>query len=437
MSASERDPSKGTGTRMSEQVQQNSFTRYQIFIIAVLAFIQFTVILDFIIVAPLGALLMSTFNITPGEFGSIVSAYAFSAGLSGILAAGFADRYDRKKFLLFFYVGFIIGTFLCGIADSFIFLLGARIITGIFGGVIASVSLAIVADLFPLNIRSRVMGFVQMSFAVAQVAGIPLGIYLANTLGWHAPFMLIVAIGIPAGIAMMKLVRPINEHLAAAGTERPNAFRHLSRTITAPQYTASFITTAMLTLGGFLMMPFSSAFLVYNVGIAQEQLPLVFIFTGLSTIIVLPIVGRISDSFGKLRVFTAGSLLASVMIIIYTHLGITPLWEVIIINVIFFAGMMSRMIPATTLMTGIPELTDRGAFMSISSSLQQMSGGIGSVIAGMIIIRTESGVLQMYDVLGYATVALMLGGALMMRIVNRQVEAKAAAVIAANGEIHH
>ncbi|MBP9211312.1 MAG: MFS transporter [Bacteroidetes bacterium] len=423
---------------MSEQAKQSIFTRYQIFIIAVLAFIQFTVILDFIIVAPLGALLMSTFSITPGEFGSIVSAYAFSAGLSGFLAAGFADRYDRKKFLLFFYAGFIIGTFLCGIADSFAFLLGARIITGIFGGVIASVSLAIVADLFPLNIRSRVMGFVQMSFAVAQVAGIPLGIYLANNFGWHAPFMLIVAIGIPAGIAMMKLVRPINEHLAAAGTERPNAFRHLATTISAPQYTSSFITTAMLTLGGFLMMPFSSAFLVYNVGITQEELPLVFIFTGLSTIIVLPIVGRISDSIGKLRVFTAGTLLASVMIIIYTHLGITPLWEVIVLNVILFAGMMSRMIPATTLMTGIPDLTDRGAFMSISSSLQQVSGGVGSVIAGMIIIRTESGALQMYDVLGYATVALMLGGAVMMRIVNRQVEAKGAATaVTISGEVHH
>lgn len=402
-----------------------SFSRYQIFIIAVLAFIQFTVILDFIIIAPLGALLMDILSITPGQFGSIVSAYAFSAGISGFLAAGFADRYDRKKFLLFFYAGFMVGTFLCGIATNFLFLLLARIVTGIFGGVIASVSLAIVADLFPLNVRSRVMGFVQMSFAVAQVAGIPLGVFLANEIGWHAPFMLIVGIGVPAGIAMMKLVRPIDEHLAAANASRSNAFVHLWKTISHSPYHASFITTAMLTLGGFLLMPFSSAFLVYNVGIAQDHLPLVFMFTGLATIVILPIVGRISDTIGKLKVFIAGSIIASVMIVVYTNLGITPLWEVIVINVIFFSGMVSRMIPSTTLMTAVPDLSDRGAFMSVSSSLQQVSGGIASVIAGMVIVQAGSGPLENYNLLGYVCVILMLATTGMMTIVNRQVLEKA------------
>lgn len=409
---------------MSETQNEKTFSRYQIFIIAVLAFIQFTVILDFIIIAPLGALLITMLDISPAQFGSIVSAYAFSAGISGFLAAGFADRYDRKKFLLFFYAGFMAGTFLCGIASDFVFLLAARIVTGIFGGVIASVSLAIIADLFPLNKRSRVMGFVQMSFAVAQVAGIPLGIYLANEIGWHAPFMLIVGIGIPAGIAMMKLVRPINEHLAVPNDTRNNAFIHMWNTISHRHYQIGFATTTLLTLGGFLMMPFSSAFLVYNVAIAQEQLPLVFMFTGLAVIIILPVVGRFSDSIGKLPVFVAGTVLASIMIVIYVNLSITPLWEVIVINVILFAGMMSRMIPATTMMTAIPDMKDRGAFMSISSSLQQVSGGIASVIAGMIIVQVGQGPLQNYDVLGYATVTLMFIGAGMMVRVNSLVEQK-------------
>jgi len=409
---------------MTDQQTKKIFTRYQMFIIAVLAFIQFTVILDFIIIAPLGALLMKVLDITPGQFGSIVSAYAFSAGIAGFLAAGFADKYDRKKFLLFFYAGFIFGTFLCGIATSFYFLLIARIITGIFGGVIASVSLAIVADLFPLNVRSRVMGFVQMSFAVAQVAGIPLGIYLANIIGWHAPFMMIVGIGIPAGIAMMKLVRPIDEHLSMQSAVSSGAFVHLRNTLSQKHYVTAFITTALLTIGGFLMMPFSSAFLVFNVAISQDQLPLVFMFTGLSTIIILPIVGRISDSIGKISVFTAGTVLAAIMIAIYVNLGVTPLWEVILINVILFAGMMSRMIPATTLMTAVPELVDRGAFMSVSSSLQQVSGGIASVIAGMIIVQSGTGPLEHYDILGYACITLMFVGAGMMYFINKHVEEK-------------
>ena len=404
--------------------KEKIFTRYQIFVIAVLAFIQFTVILDFIIIAPLGALLMKIMDVTPAQFGSIVSAYAFSAGISGFLAAGFADKFDRKKFLLFFYTGFIVGTFLCGIATNFFFLLIARIITGIFAGVIASVSLAIVTDIFDLNVRSRVMGFIQMSFAVAQVAGIPLGIYLANVIGWHAPFMLIVGIGIPAGIIMMRLVRPIDAHLSVERPVDHNAFTHLRKTISQPHYLKAFATTATLTLGGFLMMPFSSAFLVNNILIPQANLPLVFMFTGMATIIVLPIVGRISDKFGKFRVFTIGTIIASMMIVIYTNLSETPLWEVVIINVVFFAGLMSRMIPATTLMTAIPELTDRGAFMSISSSLQQVSGGIASVFAGMIIVQTSTGSLQHYDVLGYICVALMFVGVAMMYSINKYVESR-------------
>ncbi len=412
---------------MTQPPPAPTFSRYQIFIIAVLAFIQFTVILDFIIIAPLGALLMEIMQITPGQFGWIVSAYAFSAGISGFLAAGFADRFDRKKMLLFFYAGFIVGTLLCAVAWNFPLLLAARIITGIFGGVIASVSLAIVADLFALNVRSRVMGFIHMSFAVAQVAGIPLGIFLANEIGWHAPFFLIVAIGVPAGAAMHKLVRPIDAHLAAGGAGTTNAFGHLLATISQPFYQKGFLTTTLLTLGGFLLMPFSSAFLVHNVGILQEELPLVFMFTGLATIVLMPVVGRLSDSIGKLRVFLAGTAIAAVMVIVYTNLTVTPLWEVILLNVIFFVGMVSRMIPATTVMTAIPELTDRGAFMSISSSLQQVSGGIASIIAGWIIVQESTGTLIHYDTLGYITVSMMLIGAWMMIIVHRQVDLKQSA----------
>lgn len=409
---------------MTDTLNKKIFTRYQIFIIAVLAFIQFTVILDFIIIAPLGALLMKTMGVSPAQFGSIVSAYAFSAGISGFLAAGFADKYDRKKFLMFFYAGFLLGTLFCGLAPNYYTLLAARIITGIFGGVIASVSLAIVTDIFEMNVRSRVMGFIQMSFAVAQVAGIPLGIYLANVIGWHAPFILIVGIGVPAGIAMMRLIRPINTHL---GIERPadhSAFRHLQKTISHPEYLKAFATTALLTIGGFLMMPFSSAFLVNNIGIAQQELPYVFMFTGFATIIILPLVGRISDTIGKFRIFVIGTVVAGIGIIYYTNLSVTPLWQVVVINVILFAGIMSRMIPATTLMTAVPDLADRGAFMSVSSSLQQISGGIASVFAGMIIVQSNQGPLQNYDVLGYTCVTMMVAGIGMMYVINTMVEKK-------------
>ena len=191
----------------------NGFTPYQKFVVASLAFLQFAVILDFMIVAPLGALVMPALDMSPRQFGFIVSAYAFSAGASGLLVAGFADRYDRKKLLLFFYTGFVLGTFWCGLANSFHALLAARIVTGIFGGVIGSVVLAIATDLFEPSQRGRVMGFIQTAFAASQILGLPAGIYFANRWDWHAPFRAMVAIGIAAGLVVAWKLRPVAAHL--------------------------------------------------------------------------------------------------------------------------------------------------------------------------------------------------------------------------------
>src|SRR3954467_10379969 len=190
-----------------------TFTRYQKFVIATLAFLQFTLILDFMIISPLGAMMMPTLHITPQQFGLAVSSYAFSAGASGLLASGFADRFDRKRLLLFFYVGFILGTLLCGLAGSYPALLLGRIVTGLFGGVIGSVVLAIATDLFPLQMRGRVMGFIQTAFAASQVLGLPAGLYVANRWDWHAPFLAILAVAVPAGLVIAFFMKPVSAHL--------------------------------------------------------------------------------------------------------------------------------------------------------------------------------------------------------------------------------
>jgi len=209
---------------MQAKPVNNELTTYQKGIIAILAFIQFTVVLDFMVLSPLGAQLLTELKITTAQFGWVVSAYAFSAGLSGLLTAGFADRYDRKKILMFFYSGFVLGTLFCGLAPDYQMLLLARIVTGIFGGVISSVGFAIITDLFDWQVRGRVMGFVQMSFAASQVLGIPVGLYLANHFGWHSPFQMIVGISVLVGLFMMVYMKPITAHLQLK-TER-NAFQH-------------------------------------------------------------------------------------------------------------------------------------------------------------------------------------------------------------------
>src|SRR3954469_13121362 len=223
---------------VESQERSRGFTRYQTILVALLALVQFTIIIDFMIMSPLGAILMPALDITAAQFGVAVSAYAFSAGTSAVLAAGFADRFDRKRLLLFFYAGFTLGTLLCALAPNYHLLLLGRIVTGLFGGVIGSVVLAIITDLFPLHLRGSVMGFVQTAFAASQVLGIPTGLFLANHWSWHVSFGAIVGLSIVAMVAILFVMRPVNAHLRLK--QDSNAFRHLIATVGQPRYTPAF-----------------------------------------------------------------------------------------------------------------------------------------------------------------------------------------------------
>lgn len=387
--------------------------------IAVLAILQFTIILDFMVLSPLSAILLEEMNITTAQFGWVVSAYAFSAGASGLLAAGFADRFDRKKLLLFFYTGFIIGTFLCGIAPSYNLLLAARIVTGLFGGVIGSVSYAIITDIFELKVRGRVMGFVQMAFATSQVLGIPIGLYMANWMDWHAPFLLIVGVSIIVYVAILIKMKPVDDHLALQTVQSP--FRHLTKTVSQLRYLKGFGATTLLATGGFMLMPFGAAFAVNNLGITMEQLPLIYMVTGIVSMIGGPIIGKLSDQIGKMRMFVIGSVLSLVLVVYYTNLGITPLWFLIVLNAILFLGITSRMIASSALMTAVPDPADRGAFMGVNASVAQISGGIASAIAGMIVFQNETGYIERYPVLGIIVAVSMIITIGMMGMINRDI----------------
>lgn len=403
----------------------SAFTPYQKFVVLILALTQFTVVLDFMILSPLGDILMKSLNMGTKQFGSVVSAYAISAGISGFLAAGFADKHDRKKLLLFFYVGFIAGTLFCGLANSYHTLFLARIMTGVFGGVIGSISMAIVTDLFPIQQRGRVMGFVQMAFAGSQILGIPTGIYLATRFNWHATFFMVVILALFIGLAIAFRLKPVADHLKLQ-TET-NALKHLCKTIGKSDYRIGFLATSMLSLGGFMLMPFTSAFLVNNVLIPQEHLPIIFLCTGIASIVIMPVIGRISDRVDKFKLFVVGSMMAIVMTLIYTNLGPVPIWLVIGINMLLFMGIMSRMVPAMTLNSAVPEASDRGAYMSVNSSLQQMAGGFAAMFAGLVVSQpAKASPLQHFNVLGYMMTGIILTSILLMYRVSKLVKQKPA-----------
>ncbi len=388
-------------------VLSKTFTSYQKIIIFLLAILQFTIVLDFMILAPLGDILMKSMNMSTKQFGTVVSAYAISACISGIFAAGFADKFDRKKLLLFFYAGFILGTYFCAISYNYETLFIARIITGLFGGVIGSISMAIITDIFSIHQRGKVMGFVQMAFGGSQILGIPIGLVLANYWSWHATFYMVLILSILLGIALVMKLNPLTEHLKLINNK--NALQHLLQTIKKKDYRIGFLATALLSMGGFMIMPFSTAFIVNNIHIAQSQVAIIFFFTGIFSIIIMPIVGKLSDKYDKLMIFGIGTIIAIVMVVMYTHLSPVPIWLVIIVNIVLFIGIMSRMVPATALNSAVPDAYDRGAYMSINSSLQQFAGGIAALFSGLVVVqKSKNSPIENFDVLGYVMVVLML-----------------------------
>ncbi|MDQ6481429.1 MFS transporter [Dyadobacter sp. LHD-138] len=411
------------------ETSPNTFTGYQKFIIAILAIVQFTVILDFMVLSPLGAILLKELSITTAQFALVVSAYAFSAGAAGLLAAGFADKFDRKKILLFFYAGFIFGTLLCGIAPDYEFLLMARVVTGIFGGVMSSISFAIITDLFAIQFRGRVMGFVQMALASSQVFGIPLGLFLANLYNWHAPFQMIVGLSIVVAVVIFMYMKPIDAHLKLQN--KANAFQHLKAIFSNPNYLKAFAATTLLATGGFMLMPFGSAYGVHNLGIDITQLPYLYMVTGVCMLFTSPMLGKLSDQIGKFKMFIAGSVITSIMTLIYCNLGVTPLWAIMILNVLLFVGITGRMISASALMTAVPEPRDRGGFMGVNASVQQIAGGVASIIAGLIVKETSSGYLDNYDTLGNVVVLAVFLTIFLMYNLHKYILTKPVAVVTA------
>ncbi len=389
------------------KTEKTAFNSYQILVITILALTQFTVVLDFMVMSPLGDKLMKAMHLSTKQFGIAMFSYAFSAGISGFLTAGFADSFDRKKLLLFFYIGFIVGTLFCGLANTYPLLIAARVFTGLFGGVIGSISMAIVSDLFTLEQRGRVMGFMQMGFGASQVLGIPISLYIANRWGWQSPFFMIVVLAFIIWIVLTIKLKPITKHLEIKNKD--NALKHLIHTISQKNYRIGFLATALMSLGGFMIMPWGSVYAVNNLGVTEEQLPFLFMISGVATLIIMPVIGKLSDKINKFKLFTIASAWMIMVVLIYANLVPVPFWIVVLLNVLMMMGVMARMIPSVALVSALPELHDRGAFMSINSSLQQLAGGIAAAIGGMIVVQKDNfSPIEHYDTLALV-VAVFVG----------------------------
>lgn len=372
----------------------------------VLAAVNFTHIMDFMIMMPLGPQLMALFQISPQQFGFAVSAYSITAAFSGFASAFFVDRFDRQKLLLFAYIGFVIGTFSCAFAPTYELLVGARILAGLFGGMIGAQVLSIVSDMFGYERRASAMGILMTAFSLASVAGVPTGLWLAARYSWHMPFLAIGGLGVLVIFCIIFWVPPVNKHLVEGGP-KGNPLDVLTNIFKTPNQMRALTLSIVLMMGHFSIIPFIAPALVGNAGFRQDQIFLIYLVGGALTIFSSPLVGKIADQRGKYPVFVVFALFSLVPILLITNLTPTPLWVILAISGMFFIAANGRMIPTQAIVSGVVSPQQRGGFMSINSSVQQLSTGIAANIAGLIVSEGPNGRIEHYNWVGYFSIVLI------------------------------
>ncbi|MBK7439760.1 MAG: MFS transporter [Saprospiraceae bacterium] len=381
-------------------------------IIFLLAAINFTHILDFMIMMPLGNYLMPYFNISPGKFSILVGAYTLTAAVSGFVAAFFVDNYDRKKILIYAFVGFLIGTLACGLAPSYSLLVLARILAGLFGGLIGAQVLAIISDIFGYERRGMAMGAVMSSFAIASTLGVPFALYLANAISWHAPFILVGVLGIGLIPLLVKYIPEMKEHVQDKGSSKLKILREV---IHNPKQVWALIFSSSIMLGHFLIIPFVNPFLEFNMGFAKSLTPIVYLVGGISAFVASFVLGRMSDSKGKLIIFTYSVLASAVMVLVITNMPHVPFPVVLVFFGLWFTVATGRAVTAQAMLSNVPPPAQRGSFMSFNSSVQQIGTSIASFLSGLIVIQATDSKLLRYDWVGYVSVFVLIGSLMLAR----------------------
>ena len=387
--------------------------RRERWLLLTIAGIQFTHILDFMIMMPLGPQFTRLFGISDAQFGLLVSAYTLAAGVSGLAAATYVDRFDRKRLLLTLYVLFALATLACGLAPGYGFLMVARVAAGVFGGVLSALAQTIVADVIPFERRGRAMGIVMSSFSVSTVAGVPLGLFMATHLGWQAPFIGIAVLSAVLALGAATTLPPLNHHLTAK--DRPSVWRGIGMVLADRNHQRAFGFSALLMFTGFTVLPYFTIYMQANVGVLPAQIPYLYLCGGVATLFTARLFGRLTDRMGKVPTFTMLALGVIVPLLAATLMPPWPLWAVLIVSTGLFIFMSGRMIPGMALVTGAANPALRGTFMALNASVQSAAMGLASFVGGLIIGRDAAGMVQHYWVSGLVGVCASLAAIALAR----------------------
>jgi len=391
-----------------------------------LAAINFTHILDFMIMMPLGNYLMPHFQISPRQFSFLLASYPISSFLSGILMALFADRFERKRLLLITYVGFIIGTAACGFSKSYDFLLVSRIVAGIFGGIIGGQVLSMIGDLFVYERRGTAMGAVMSAFAVASSIGVTFSLYLVDIFkdDWHVPFLFVALLATVILPLCFFYLPVLKTHLEELAENSSNKITQLWNTLTTKSTGLALLFSGLMMMGHFLIIPFINPYMEFNKGYPRSVTPLIYLVGGIASFVAAVFLGRLSDRIGKLTVFSYCVPLSFIMVVMITNLPSLPFSVVLSFFAIWFALATGRAVSSQTMVSNVTGSSNRGSFMSLNSSIQHLGTGVAALVSGYIVTEDKGGRLMHYEWVGYLSVIVLLAGFFLGRYLFRNTEEK-------------
>ncbi|OIR17182.1 putative sialic acid transporter [mine drainage metagenome] len=380
--------------------------QHEKYFLLTLAGIQFSHILDFMIMMPLGPILIREFGIGTHEFGLLVASYSFSAAISGLLGATFVDRFERKRLLLVMFALFGLATLACAIAPGYITLLIARGLAGAFGGVMGALVQTMVGDAIPFARRAKASGTVSAAFSISTVAGVPLSLWLANHLQWRAPFVFIAVLVVLFIFVGMRVLPELRHHISAE--KRAHPFSAMFEVLRDANHLRALLYSALIIFSGFTVIPYITVYAVGNVGIALQDIPLVYLVGGGATLFTARRIGHWADVRGKIRVYRLLAFAALLPLLVVTHIGSAPLWLWLIATTAFFVLISGRMIPAMTIITSAAQPKLRGTFMSLNATVQSLAMGLATTLAGFIITQSSDGTIVHYQSVGYVAMAANL-----------------------------
>ncbi len=372
------------------------------YLLLTLAGMQFSHILDFMIMMPLGPILMAEFNIGTHEFGFLVASYSFSAALSGLLAATFVDKYERKRLLLTMFALFGLATLACGLSPNYATLLIARGLAGAFGGIMGAMVQTLVGDLIPFERRATASGVISAAFSLSTVAGVPLSLWLANLFQWRAPFIAIAVTTVIFLLVALRHLPEVRHHIN--DDHRAHPFSAMFAVLRDENHLRALIFTMLILFSGFTIIPYITVYAVANIGISQHDIPYIYLFGGAATLISSRLIGRWADRSGKVKIYRILAFAATLPLLAITHTQSAPLWLWLILTTLFFVLVSGRMIPAMAIITSAAQPKLRGTFMSLNAATQQLASGLAATLAGFITTQNATGQIIGYDKVGYIAI---------------------------------